>query len=71
MGHLRGVDAPRLNTRGGAARRWVLSFLGGKEAECRQSSVISLDRQSGDCYTEGKDNGRAVVKAGFVSDCRR
>ncbi len=69
---LNGVDAPELGTRAGQeSRRWMVTFLRGKQVECSLTGEQTHDRWVGVCFAEGEDIGAAVIAAGYALDCAR
>lgn len=69
---LNGVDAPELGTQSGqAAKRWMVSYLRGKEIACELNGDRTRDRYVGVCFADGQDIGAAVIAAGHALDCAR
>lgn len=69
---LNGVDAPELGTSAGrAAKRWMVTYLRGKDVECELNGERTHDRFVGICYVDGEDIGAAVIAAGHALDCAR
>jgi endonuclease YncB( thermonuclease family) len=69
---LNGVDAPELNTRAEQdGKRWMISYLNGKNVTCDLTDKKTYDRWVGVYYADGEDVGAAVVGAGFALDCAK
>lgn len=69
---LQGIDAPELGTSAGRdAKRWMVSYLRGKNVECNFTGERTYDRYVGVCYADGRDIGAEVIAAGFALDCKR